>query len=239
VVLEKIYGIQDKMSSRLSIIVPCYNEANTVVQLLEKLFSIDLGAWKKEIIIVDDASTDSTRELLERYEGRAVVVLQKINGGKGSAVQAGLTRATGDYVLIQDADLEYEPRDIPALLEGLTKAAVVYGSRNLRPRERAGAYIPRMGVWFITKLINMLYGLSLTDVWTCYKLFPRDAGEDFKAGRFESELLFTAALKRRGYRFTEVPIKYHPREFFEGKKIRYSDGIYAIFVIIKDWMIHL
>lgn len=224
------------MTRTLSIVIPCYNEVQTIEKLLGKVFAVELGGWQKEIIIVDDCSTDGTRELVREYVHRATIVLQEKNGGKGSAVRAGLAKVTGEYVLLQDADLEYEPSDIPALLRALDHADVVYGSRNLRPREREGAYIPRAGVWLITKLINTLHGLSLTDVWTCYKLFPAAAANDFRAGRFESELLFTAALARRRYRFAEVPISYHPREFSEGKKIRYRDGIWAIIVIIMDWM---
>lgn len=224
------------MTQTLSIVIPCYNEAHTIEKLLAKVFAIGLGEWRKEVIIVDDGSIDGTRDIVERYAERAIVVLQSKNSGKGSSVHAGLAHATGEYVLLQDADLEYEPSDIPALLVALSGAEVVYGSRNLRPRERTGAYIPRVGVWFITKLINMLYRLSLTDVWTCYKLFPIEAAADFKSGRFESELLFTAALARRGYRFVEVPISYHPREVSEGKKIRILDGLLAIIVIIMDWI---
>lgn len=222
--------------NRISIVVPCYNESKTVKQLVSRLKAVQLPQrWEKEIIVIDDASTDGTSGILRSIEG-VTTLFQEKNGGKGSAVRAGLRRATGNYVLIQDADLEYDPEEIPLLLSALTHGDVVYGSRNLRPRERRGAYVPRLGVWFITKLINLLYGLSLTDVWTCYKLFPAAAKDDFKAGRFESELLFTAALARRGCRFAEIPISYHPREVREGKKIRYRDGIFAIIVIMKDWL---
>ena len=223
----------------LSIIIPCYNEAHTIRQLLQKVFDVPILGWQKEVIIVDDASQDNTCEILREYENRAKVLYQENNSGKGSAVKRGLEASTGDYVLIQDADLEYEPADIPKLLAALKEAQVVYGSRNLRPRERRGAWIPRLGVWFLTKLINTMWGLRLTDVWTCYKLFPREAGADFVAGRFESELLFTAALARRGYRFAEVPISYHPREVSEGKKICNRDGIKAIIVLMRDRLTHI
>jgi glycosyltransferase involved in cell wall biosynthesis len=226
------------MTRTLSILIPCYNEARTVETLLEKIFKVELAGWRKEIIIIDDYSTDGTRDILKRYTDRTTVLLREKNGGKGSAVRAGLAHATGEYILLQDADLEYEPSDISVLLNALDRAEVVYGSRNLRPRERAGAYIPRAGVWVITKLINAFYRLSLTDVWTCYKLFPAEAAADFRSGRFESELLFTAALARRGYRFTEVPISYHPREVSEGKKIRILDGLWAIIVIVMDRLTH-
>lgn len=206
--------------------------------LINKVLAIETPGWQKEIIVVNDGSTDDTRNILKKFEHTTLVLHEKTNGGKGTAVHHGLERAQGDFVLLQDADLEYEPNDIPALLAGLEKADVVYGSRNLLPRERTGAYIPRIGVWFLTTLINLLYGLRLTDVWTCYKLFPRKAGVDFVAGRFESELLFTAALARQKYRFIEIPIAYHPRKTTEGKKIRYRDGMFAIFVILRDWLTH-
>ena len=221
----------------LSIVVPCYNESKTISLLLNRLLAVDIAPWKKEIVVVDDRSTDGTREILKEFESFLCVVYQEKNGGKGTAVARGLAQAAGDYILIQDADLEYDPEEIPLLLAAIAteKVEVVYGSRNLRPRERQGGRIPRLGVWFITKLINVLYGLRLTDVWTCYKLFPR-AGGVFVAGGFESELLFTAALARRRYQFAEVAISYHPREVQEGKKIRYRDGLYAIFAIIVDWV---
>ncbi len=227
-------------SRKISIVVPCYNEAKTIETTLQRLFDTNRPGWEKEIIIVDDASTDGTRDILKRHEKEARVLYSPVNGGKGTAVRAGLEIATGEHVLIQDADLEYNPADIPALLLVLERgtAEVVYGSRTISPATHHGEIIPRVGAWFITKLINTLWGLSLTDVWTCYKLFPRVAAGDMVAGRFESELLLTAALKRRGYRFAEVPISYAPRTTTEGKKIRYRDGLYAIVVIVMDWARH-
>jgi glycosyltransferase involved in cell wall biosynthesis len=182
----------------ISIIVPCYNEARTIEEILARLERAAIPGWKKEIIVVDDASRDNTRDILKRYENKMLVIYCEKNGGKGTAVRRG----------IEDADLEYDPADIQNLLAVIQEggANVVYGSRTLDTRTRHGGLIPRLGVWFITKLINALYRLSLTDVWTCYKLFPREAAGDFVAGRFESELLFTAALARRRYRFAEVPI---------------------------------
>lgn len=224
----------------LSIVIPCYNEAQTIQELLFRVERAPLPGWEREIIVVDDCSKDGTRDLLHAYAGNVTILYQEVNGGKGTAVRRGLAEAKGDYVLLQDADLEYDPEEIQFLLEAVDSgdADVVYGSRNLRPRERSGAFIPRAGVWFITKLMNTLYGLKLTDVWTCYKLFPREAAGDFVAGRFESELLFTAGLARRQYRFAEVPISYHPRDVASGKKIRYRDGIHAIFAIIVDKVRH-
>ncbi len=225
----------------LSIVVPCYNEEKTIKEILHRLQVAPMRGWQKEIIVVDDASHDATRDILKQYEDSVRIIYSEKNGGKGTAVRRGIEYATGEFVLIQDADLEYDPADIQHLLavaESNT-AEVVYGSRNLNPWTRRGGLIPRIGVWFITKLINILHRLSLTDVWTCYKMFPHEAAPDFVVGRFESELLFTAALARRGYRFAEVPISYAPRDAAEGKKIRYRDGLHAIIVVIRDWMRHL
>lgn len=223
---------------KLSIIIPCYNESRTIVEIIRRVLAAPLSGWEREIIVVDDGSTDGTRELLRSVGAPVTVLLQEENGGKGTAVRRGLEKATGQYVVIQDADLEYDPADIQNLLSIIQSGAadVVYGSRTIDPRTRRGGLLARMGVWFLTKLINTLYRLSLTDVWTCYKLFPREASNDLVAGRFESELLFTAALARRGYRFAEAPISYQPRSLAEGKKIRYRDGLWAIVVIIADWL---
>ena len=226
---------------KISIVVPCYNEERTVAELLARVQAAVLPTgWEKEIIVVDDASKDGTRDILKRFESTMQIVYCEKNGGKGTAVRRGVERVTGNYVLIQDADLEYDPADIAALLAVVDahSAEVVYGSRNLSPETKRGGLIPRLGVWFITQLINTLYRLRLTDVWTCYKLFPKAAVGDLVAGRFESELLFTAALARRKYRFAEVAISYYPRPVSEGKKIRYRDGFYAIWVITIDWLRH-
>ena len=229
-------------NKKLSIIIPVYNEEQTVGELLDRLGAANIpSGWEKEVIVIDDASQDGTRNILKRYEQVMRVIYCGKNGGKGTAVRHGIENATGKYVLIQDADLEYDPADISNLLLMLENGTVdvVYGSRNLRPQPRRGDLIACAGVWFITKLINLLYGLSLTDVWTCYKLFPHEAGDAFVAGRFESELLFTATLARKGYRFAEVPISYAPRGVAKGKKIRYRDGIQAIMLIVLDWLRHI
>ena len=169
--------------------------------------------------MVDDGSKDGTREIHATFQDRVQVILRAQNGGKGSAIKDGIAQSTGDYILFQDADLEYDPEEIPAMLSVIDRgeADVVYGSRNMRPREREGAWVPRIGVWTLTKIINVLHQQKLTDVWTCYKLFPAEAASDFTPGRFESELLLTSTLSRRGYSFAEVPISYHPRKAAEGK----------------------
>lgn len=225
--------------NKISIVIPCYNEKDNVTELLHRVFAVRMPAsWEREIIVVDDASTDGTREILKSLNLPIILVLSDKNGGKGSALEIGLARATGTHCLIQDADLEYDPSEIPLLLGALRRggATVVYGSRNLHTQTRAGFLIPRAGVWIITKLINILHGLSLTDVWTCYKLFPREDAALLPPGRFESELLFTIALARKGHTFAEVPISHHPRDASHGKKIRYRDGLLAIYCIAREYV---
>jgi glycosyltransferase involved in cell wall biosynthesis len=238
---------------KLSIIIPCYNEKETILEILKRVSESAIPGWTKEIIIVDDASTDGTRDLLTSVSKLppagitgVKVFFQDTNGGKGSAITRGLQEATGDYILIQDADLEYDPKEIPALINGLPEKDadgsifnVVYGSRNLYHVKRRGFYVQRWGVWFLTKLINILYDQCLTDVWTCYKLFPAVAGKHFVAGRFEAEILFTLGLIHNGYTITEVPISHTPRSSTHGKKIRYRDGAKAILIVIMDRLLHL
>lgn len=219
------------MMKILSIVIPCYNEAATVRTLLDRVSGISLPpGWDKEIIVVDDGSKDGTRDILKEYEVRCKVIYHAKNAGKGSAVKTGLSSISGDYILIQDADLEYNPEEIPSLIEALEKgdSDVIYGSRNLYHVKRTGMYIPRMGVWFITKEFNLLYGASLTDLWTCYKLFPKESADLFVSGGFESELIFSANLAKKGYKISEIPISCTPRSVAEGKKIRYRDGIKGI-----------
>lgn len=226
---------------KLSVVIPCYNERDTIRELISRVLSVSIKPWEKEIIIVDDASTDGTREILAEYEDRVKVIYQETNGGKGTAVAKGLEYAKGNYIIIQDADLEYNPKEIPEFLKavGFGNKAVIYGSRNLHHEKRRGFIFQRMGVWFITILTNKLYGLKLTDVWTCYKLFPNSAKFHFVKGGFESELLFTVALARNGYKISEVAISHSPRDKQHGKKIRYRDGFKAIQLILGDRLANL
>ena len=226
---------------KLSIVIPCYNESKTIEKILDRVLAVPLPGWEKEVIVVDDYSVDGTKDILKKYENRVTVFYQPENGGKGTAVRRGLKEATGDYIIIQDADLEYNPEEIPSLLLAIErgKRDVIFGSRNIHHEKRSGFLIPRLGVWFITKLMNVLYRLDLTDVWTCYKLFPKEAKGDFLSGGFDSELLFTASLARRGLKISEVPISHHPRDLSEGKKIRYRDGFRSIFLLLSDRLVRL
>ena len=177
----------------------------------------------------------------EKYKDKIKIIFQSKNSGKGTTVKRGLKDVTGDYIIIQDADLEYNPDEIPALLSDIEtgKGDVVFGSRNIHHEKRSGFIIPRLGVWLITKLFNGFYKVHLTDVWTCYKLFPNSVKEHFPDGGFDSELLFTAAIIRDGLKISEVPISHSPRDASEGKKIRYRDGFYVILLLIGDRLIHL
>lgn len=224
----------------ISIIIPIFNESKTIREILAILSKFVIPEWQKEIVIVDDGSTDGTREILKEYENIHKIIYHSKNIGKGSAVQTGLIHATGDYILIHDADLEYNPQEIPNLIKELenrkNEKAVIYGSRNLHHVKREGMYIPRAGVWFITQEFNLLFKTHLTDLWTCYKLFPRSAIPLFAPGRFESELIFSARLIKNNYQIFEVPISHHPRSVSDGKKIRYRDGLQGILVLLKEFL---
>ena len=225
---------------KLSIIIPVYNEEKTLETLLSQVENAQIDC-EKEIILVDDFSKDGTRDILKKYQDKHVVYYRSSNGGKGSAVRDGLKIATGDYCIIQDADLEYDPSEINSLLKLVDEdhRTVVFGSRNLHHEKREGFILSRLGVWVITKMTNVLYGLGLTDIWTCYKLFPSHKKDLFVGGQFDSEILFTLDLAHRGMVFKEAPISHNPRSIEEGKKIRYRDGFKAIFVILSHKLLHL
>jgi len=226
---------------KISIIIPCYNEKDTIDEILRRVESVDFLGWEKEIIIVDDFSIDGTRNKLKKYEDRMKVFYQSKNEGKGTAVMTGAKEASGDYIIIQDADLEYNPEEIKRMLLAIDKGKsdVVYGSRNLSREKRQGFWLPRMGVWGITTFMNILYGVKLTDVWTCYKLFPKKAVEYLVPGGFEAELLFTSAMLRNGFKITEVSISHNPRDVLHGKKIRCYDGFKSFALLFADYLSHL
>jgi glycosyltransferase involved in cell wall biosynthesis len=217
---------------RLSILVPVFNEERTVAALLDRVLEVDLGA-EKEVVVVDDASTDGTPAVLARYADRVRLLRHPRNRGKGAALRTALAEATGDFVVPQDADLEYEPQDLKRLLEtaGRSGARVVYGSRRLlRENRQYSALSFFLGGILVTWVTNLLYGTRLTDEPTCYKLVARDLLErmDLRCERFEFCPEVTAKAARLGERIVEVPIVYRPRHLHEGKKIRARDGWEAI-----------
>ncbi len=221
---------------RLSVIIPVYNERATIREILRQVRAVGLA---DEIIVVDDGSTDGTREILaeEARSGDLRVIFHERNMGKGAAVRTGIAHATGDILLIQDADLEYDPQDYPNLIRPILegRAAVVYGSRFLGPR-KAMLFWHMIGNKFLTMVTNLLYDAILSDMETGYKVFRAEVvrGIPLRARGFEFEPEITAKILKRGYRIFEVPISYYGREFKEGKKIRpIRDGLKALWTLIK------
>jgi glycosyltransferase involved in cell wall biosynthesis len=225
-----------KQYKKLSVIVPVYDERNTVVEIVRRMRAVDLPL-EREIVLVDDGSTDGTRDVLGQLADSTVrVVLHARNQGKGAAIRSGLEQITGDLVIIQDADLEYDPEDWPKLLAPVLrgKARVVYGSRFTGER-RNMLYLHWVGNRFLSLVTNVLYNTTLSDMETCYKLFDREVidGITIRAARFEFEPEITAKVLRRGIRIYEVPISYAGREFHEGKKITWRDGFVALWTLVK------
>lgn len=229
--------------SKLSVIIPCYNEEKTVLQVVERVSGISFTPWEWEIIVVNDGSTDGTEGVLRNVPAGVIVINMPKNGGKGSAVRAGIDRAMGDYAIIQDADLECSPEEIPHLLVPLENAKsgdkiAVIGSREIDTNKKTGGsqFFSRLGSLSITKLINILYGSNLTDALMGYKLFPKASFSYFVAGRFEAEMIFITRLLKEGYKIVEVPVSYNPRKNDDGKKIRYRDGFKIILRILRFWV---
>ncbi|HUG15070.1 MAG TPA: glycosyltransferase family 2 protein [Thermomicrobiales bacterium] len=219
----------------LSVIVPVYNEERTIAEILKRVRAVPIP---KQIIVVDDCSTDRTQQLLQaEYEhADTTVILHRTNKGKGGAVKTGLANVTGDIVIIQDADLEYDPRDyhvlLKPILEGRSKA--VYGSRFLG-EHKAMYFWHSMGNKFLTLVTNVLFDTTLTDMETCYKVFTRDIAQnlDIKQMRWGIDPEITAKILRSGVRIYEVPISYNGREFWEGKKISWKDALVVLRTLIR------
>ena len=232
-------GPSDKTAERfrtLSIIVPVFNERSTVVEIVRRMRSVELPV-DREIVIVDDGSYDGTGDVLTQLRDSTVRVLKHAqNRGKGAAIRTGLESVTGDLVLVQDADLEYDPEDWPRLLAPVLKgrARVVYGSRFTGER-RNMLFLHWVGNRFLSLVTNVLYNSTLSDMETCYKLFDRGVldGMRLEADRFDFEPEFTAKILRRGIRIYEVPISYAGRELNEGKKIAWQDGVAALWTLVK------
>jgi glycosyltransferase involved in cell wall biosynthesis len=223
----------------LSIIIPVFNEAATLDDLISRVVGVDLSEldFRKELIAVDDASTDGSWAILEgRRSEFAHIVRHSENRGKGAAIRTGLSHISGDYVVIQDADLEYDPDEYVKLLNPVVKgkAEVVYGSRFTG--ERRNMFLHHwIGNRFLTGITNLLYGTTLSDMETCYKLFSVDSlkGIRIRSDRFNFEPEITAKILKKGIRIYETPISYTGREYTEGKKITWRDGFSALWTIIK------
>ncbi len=222
--------------SKLSVIIPVYNERATLPEIVRRCRAVELDC-EKEVVIVDDGSTDGSAEIARSLADSTVkAVLLPTNSGKGSAVRRGIEEVTGDYVLIQDADLEYDPADWKRLLAPVEagKATVVYGSRFTGERKNM-LFWHWVGNRFLSLCTNVLFNTTLSDMETCYKLIPTDLlrSLDLRARRFEFEPEVTAKILRRGIRIYEVPISYTGREFHEGKKITWKDGFKALWTLLK------
>jgi len=221
---------------RLSIVIPVYNEADHIREILKRVRKSGL-AW--EIIVVDDGSQDGTRQILHRLNGRQRlrVIFHERNQGKGAAVRTGLRAARGDVILIQDADLEYNPNDYPTLLQPLKEglADVVYGSRFLGGPRRATMFWHMVANKLLTFMTNLLYDTILSDMETGYKVFRREVveGMNLRANRFDFEPEFTAKVLKRHYRIFEVPISFNPRDYSQGKKIKLRDAFEAVWALLK------
>jgi glycosyltransferase involved in cell wall biosynthesis len=229
-------------TKKLSIVMPCYNEKRTIEKILDEVMAVNLGTTKKEIIIIDDGSSDGTRKLLKKIAAKnpsIKLIFQKTNQGKGAALKRGILESKGDVVVVQDADLEYDPQEYKRLLYPIERghADVVYGSRFIGGEpHRIIYYRNQIANKFLTMLSNLFTGLNLTDMETCYKMMrgdlARSLAKDLKAQRFGFEPEITARIAKSGARVYEIGISYYGRSKEEGKKIGLRDGLKAIWEII-------
>lgn len=221
---------------RISIIIPVYNERKTLLEIVRRVKEASVLGLEKEIILIDDGSRDGTQDILKTLENQYKVVYHSKNQGKGAALRTGFKEAGGDIILIQDADLEYDPREYPKLIQPILdgKSDVVYGSRYMTKKPRLWSKYYLGGI--ITNFfLNVVCFTRLTDFWTCYKAFksPVIKSLELESNRFDIEVEMTIKLLRRGYKILEVPINYAPRGSEEGKKIKPKDGLISIWKILK------
>jgi glycosyltransferase involved in cell wall biosynthesis len=220
----------------LSVIIPVYNEVDNIQEILKRVQATKLA---KEIVVVDDGSKDGTRDILQKLDGRKKVrvILHEKNQGKGAAVVTGMNAAKGDVLLIQDADLEYNPHDYPVLLQPIQEgiADVVYGSRFLGGPHRVAMFWHMVANQLLTTMTNILYNTILTDMETGYKVFRREVieGLTIKSKSFNFEPEFTAKILKRNYRIFEVAIAFNPRDYSQGKKIKLKDAFEAVFALLR------
>jgi len=222
--------------NKVTILIPVYNEVGTLETILKKVEESDFCGLEKEIILIDDYSTDGTKDIYPKLPYK--VLYHEYNQGKGAALRDGFKEATGDIIVIQDADLEYDPNDYKPLIQLILdgKADVCYGTRLSGGKPtRAFMFLHLLGNKFLSLMTNILYGSTLTDMETCYKAFRADFIKDIqiKSNRFDFEPEITAKVLKRGARLFEVPISYFGREFSEGKKITWVDGFHALWALIR------
>lgn len=222
---------------KLSIIIPAYNEEANLLKVFERVKKVNLGKVKKEFIFVDDCSTDSSKKIILQIRDKNVKsFFHTKNRGKGAAIRTGLKHATGDFIIIQDADLEYKPEEYPHLLKPLLnkESEVVYGSRFCQ-KHKARYLTYYLGNRLLVAMTNLLYNAKLTDMETCYKVFKGDVIKKFelRENRFGFEPEITAKILKAGYKIREVPISYQCRSFKEGKKISWKDGVKALYCLLK------
>jgi len=223
---------------KISIIIPVFNEEKTIEEVLLKVNSAKIFDWEKEIMVVDDASTDKTLSILKKIKNDIPfkLFIHGKNMGKGAAIRTALGFVEGDYVLIQDADLEYSPDEYEKLILPIKekKSEIVFGSRNISPKQR-GYFLNYWGGKFLTFVMNLFFGSSLTDINTCYKVFKSSILKEFnlKSSRFDFCEEVTARALKFGYKIIEVPISYFPRKIKDGKKLRWFDGLVGFFSILR------
>ena len=225
------------MTMKLTVIIPVYNEKNTIEEILRRVQAVDVG-FEKELVVVDDCSQDGTREILRKVNAPGIrIFYHEKNKGKGAALHTGFSNADGDIVLVQDADLEYDPREYPRLIEPILdgRADVVYGSRFLGGPHRVLFFWHYVGNKMLTTFSNIMSNLNLTDMETCYKAFRREVLRRIrlKSARFGFEPEITMKVAKQKCRIYEVPISYSGRDYAEGKKIGWKDGVAAFYHIIR------